>query len=311
MHKQRNIRLAISLVILIVITTGLYMSTGKNTSTVSDPDIFKADFTNIDSVVLQHPNDTITIAYNGIRWLVNGQYQADRQMIDLLFATLQQAVPTRPVASGIRDSITTQLTTEGIRVSLYAGENLQKNFYAGGNPRKTQAYFLDPETSTPYLMAIPGYRVYTSGILELNESGWRDKLVFPFNWRNFERMEVTFPGKPGENFRVARGNDFFEIEGGGTTDTSRLNTFLDDVSLLVVDQYLDEKRIDMDSLLQQELQMHILITDIGNRQYSLSVFPQRDGQQGVPGIINGSQPALLNFRQVRNIIRPKSYFLRE
>ncbi len=42
-------------------------------------------------------------------------------------------------------------------------------------------------------MNIPGYRVYVSGIFELDESGWREKRVFAFNWQNFQKLDAHFP----------------------------------------------------------------------------------------------------------------------
>src|SRR5690349_16441857 len=98
-----------------------------------------------------------------------------RNLISVLFCTIQQTWPKRKVTSQIEESIKTQVKNNGVKVSLFAGQSLEKTFYAGGNANKTQAYFIDTETDEIYIMEIPGYRVYVSGILELDESGWRDK----------------------------------------------------------------------------------------------------------------------------------------
>jgi hypothetical protein len=68
------------------------------------------------------------------------------------------------VAESLRDSIAAVLDTNGVVVKLYEGDNLLKEFIAGGNATKTQAYFKYPEEEDSYVMVIPGYRVYAAGI---------------------------------------------------------------------------------------------------------------------------------------------------
>lgn len=312
MHKKRNIRLLLSLVALTCLTSVAYFISKKEAYTVANPDMFKVeDFKTIDRILLESKTDTVNIAFDGTRWRLNNEHNADRQMIDLLFATLQQVTPKRPLATNVRDSVARNLITNGVRVSLYRGEGLQKTFYAGGNPQKSQAYFVDPETSTPYLMAIPGYRVYAAGILELDKNGWRDKYAFGFNWRNFERMEVSFPAKPSDNFAVSMTDDFFGIEGVQATDTSRLNTFLDNVSLLMVSQYLKKEEINTDSLSHEQPDIRIVVKDIGKREYSLSIYLTPEDTKEIIGLLNDIQPVLFNYRDIRNIVKPKSHFLGE
>ena len=136
-------------------------------------------------------------------------------MIDVLFATLQQAIPRKPVAAALSDSVSQYLQKDGVNVSLFADGNLEKSFFAGGNLQKTTAYFQLPG-SVPYTMVIPGYRVYTSGIFELKASGWKQKYVFGFNWRNFQRLEAEFPANHGYDFKVIMNKEFFWDRRAGT-----------------------------------------------------------------------------------------------
>ena len=150
-------------------------------------------------VTLQSDAVTISLEFNGGRWSVNEKYSADPAMIEVLFATLQQAEPKRPLAVSQSDSIASHLRKEGVKVSLLSNGSLVKTFFAGGNTARNQAYFLGEDEKVPYLMNIPGYRVYVSGIFELDESGWREKRVFAFNWRNFQQLEASFPKRKTDN----------------------------------------------------------------------------------------------------------------
>ncbi|HEY0740903.1 MAG TPA: hypothetical protein VGD40_05545, partial [Chryseosolibacter sp.] len=154
-----------------------------------------------------------------------------------------------------------------------------------------------------------GYRVYVSGIFELNEGGWRDKMLFgSFNWRNFQSLEVQFPEKSSENFKVqAEGTGLFGVV-GVKTDTAKLNTFLDDVSLLVVDEYPESAKL-RDSLTQVKPFLNLIVRDIANRNHTLRVF--RENQNRVLGLWMDNQVVLFDPQRVRNIVRPKSYFVQK
>ena len=207
----------------------------------------------VSRVRLTSDSTEVSLSYDGARWRVNDTVTADADLISVLFATLQQATPKRGVARAHQDSIFQHLKSSGVTVSLFDGQELVKRFVAGGNASKTQAYFGDPETGEVFVMSIPGYRVYVSGILELGKDGWRDKFVFNFNWRNFKRLEATWPDLPSDNFAVSMQRGSFGIEGMPEADTAKLNTFLDNVSLLTVDEYFSAPAL-IDSLRGSEPQ---------------------------------------------------------
>lgn len=271
-----------------------------------DENIFRVeDLGSISSIALTSDTDSVRLAFDGGRWRVNDQYAADADMIRVLFATLQQATPRRRVPRNAQDSIFQAMKNTAVKVSLFQGTELKKEFYAAGNATKTQAWFADPETASVFVMTIPGYRVYVSGILELKENGWRDKFVFGFNWRNFKSLEVQFPQNPRENFEIAMSKGYFDIQ-GMEADTSKLNTFLDDVSLLTVEEYLSEPKL-ADSLALVQPQIDLRVSDIGNRIYRLRIFSPGKSREDF-GLIGESQAAVFDRRKIVTLLKPKSFF---
>lgn len=239
MFERRNKQQFILLFVLLSATVSLYWYGQRDLERSVDKNLFKNfDLEAIDEVSLVSETGSVTLKYNGSRWKVNDDFNADANMIDVLFATIQQAEPRRPLAASLQDSVSRSLQQDGVKVSLISSGTTMKVFYAGGNAVKTQAFFLEENGSYPYIMTIPGYRVYVSGIFELGESGWRDKIVFGFNWRNFQRLEATFPERAADDFVVAMEDNYFSVAGLPQVDTTKLNDFLDDVSLLSVDEYL-------------------------------------------------------------------------
>jgi hypothetical protein len=321
MQKKKNIRLLVSLVLLSLVTVGVYWYDARPAAPRVDPAMFRVDdVKQLDLVVLESAAGKVELQYKEPRWTVNGTYPADRNMIDVLMATLLQAAPTRPVAGALADSVGQIIEKQGVKVTLSAGGQTLKTFYAGGAPDKRTAFFKLPQEA-PYIMAIPGYRVYVSGIFELDASGWRDKLVFGFNWRNFKQLDATYPAHPQENFQVAMDKKYFGIPGIAQVDTAKLNTYLDRVSLLTVVRYDTNPGL-TDSLTSIQPEAKIVVTDIANRQYTLSLFrpmggmstvhgPQSTAQAGqgmVPGLVGDGQLAWFTGQQIAELLRARSYF---
>ncbi len=300
MQEKKNIRLLILLGMLSIATMGVHWLSQRTKGFEVDKDLFRvAELGNIDEVIMESGGKKVVLKFDGTRWMAN-DYVADRNMIDVLFATMAQAEPKRPLANALRDSVSNTLRSEGVHVSLFSDGNVVKEFYAGGNPQKTQAYFLGSD-ATPYYMLIPGYRVYVSGIFELHESDWRDKYVFGFNWRNFKSLSVGFPDQPQQNFQVSNADRFFGIE-GIKTDTTRLNDFLDQVSLLTVDQYLQE--IPEATTLPA---VTISVFTIGDREYKLALFSMPEKRQ-YQGLVNGHSGALFSAAKITPLLRGKDYY---
>jgi hypothetical protein len=309
MQEKKNKLLALSLVVMTCAMVVFYFLTSSDTTPQVDTNIFKVDdLKTIDRVLLESKTAKNELSFDGTRWLVNQKYNADPRMIQVLFATLQQAEPKRPVAETLRDSIVSTLEREGVLVTLFSDGEEKKSFYAGGNGAKTQSYFSDSKSKEVYLMTIPGYRVYVPGIFEMEESGFRDKFVFAFNWRNFKSLKAEFPRKPQEGFLVAMDKDFFTIQGMNQVDTARLNTFLDQVSYLTVERYSGTGS-QTDSLSEITPMMIITIEDIAARKYELMLF-QPDETGIVEGRLGGEAVSFESAR-IKPILRPKSFFAKE
>jgi hypothetical protein len=299
--ERKNKFLTVSLITLIFLTLIVFF-VGSEKREEINRDLFKAeDLKSVDRVTLQSGTKTIQLHTDGSTWFVNKNFRADPDMIRVLFAMLLQHEPQRRAGAFENDSIAKILEQRGVLVTLFVGSNPIKSFYAGGNPSKSKAYFKDVESGDVYLMKIPGYKVYVSGIFELDESGFREKIVFGFQWRNFKSLSAQFFDRPNENFKAILNKENIIIEGMPRIDTAKVNTFLNDVSLLTADQFLEAKPAEYSNEI-----MLISIEDIANRKYTLKIYgPESNGKMA--GMI-GQQPALFDIRKMQLIMRPRSYF---
>ena len=308
MQEKKNKRLLILFVVLATstIAVGWYLMAGESDE-IDKSRFKKFDLQTVDKIVLQQHDDTVTLSFNGSRWLVNNQSNADAKMIDVLFATIHQAEPKRPVSRNSQDSIYQALDKDGVHVSVFTKDEKVGAWLAGGDPGKRQAYFALPSDQEVFMMTIPGYRVYAAGVFELERLGWHDKRVFAFNWQNFSKLEVTFPKQASQNFSVVMNEGQVIIPGIQAPDTAHLNSYLDAVSLLTVDDYLPASA-SLDSLLSVEPIQILTVNDIAKRNYVLKLYASKT--ETVFGLINDQQWAAFDTRNARQVVHPKDFFVR-
>jgi len=277
-----------------------------------DKNIFKVvDQTKIDRVILKKQDEQVELHYNGSKWMVNNTFEADRQLIEVLFATLLQAEPRRPVAQRQLDSVNQRLLHQGTTVKLYEGEELRKDFLVSGNDRKSETYYELAGESSPYLITIPGYRVYVAAIFELASLDWRDKRIFNFNWQNFKRLTATYKGNEKESFAISFQDAYFGLEGNSQADTTKLNDYLDAVSLIQAIRYLPQgESTAYDSILTTLPYYSIEATDIANRNYRLDLYSPKRGEAVVLGKMGEGPAVLIRLEDFIRIDRKKSHFAR-
>jgi hypothetical protein len=306
-QERRNKLLALTCVLLTVITALIAFiqaeprtDVDKNKFKVLQPD-------DINEVILESPDNKVALNYTNAGWKVNNTYAADGNMIRVLFATLMQNEVKRPVPRAVKDSAAASLQRNGVTVTLRANGEVIKRFVAGGNKTKTQAYFMEDGSDEIYIMAIPGYRVYVSGIYELGANGYRNKYVFNFKWENFTGLDVAFPSRPIDNFSVSLQKDYFTIADLPRVDTAKLSAFLNEASLLTVEEFASANAFD--TLRSGPPIIQITAFDVAGRKYPLKIYKgEKNGL--VPGIV-GKEYAYFRPERIRPILRPKSFFVKK
>ncbi|MEO5978061.1 MAG: DUF4340 domain-containing protein [Chryseolinea sp.] len=308
MQEKRNKRLLILLIALICITGVALWVKRADQKEIIPKDLFRHfDLQTVNEIRLESRSGKVTLEYNGTRWKVNGEHYADPAMIEVLFATIQQTVPKRPVATAVQDSVRKALENNGVKVSVLSAGSTVESFYAGGNDSKSQAYFVEAETGTPFLVNIPGYRVYVSGIFELTESGWRDKRIFTLNWRNFEALQAQFPNKPADDFKIELVDKFISIPGMTEVDTTQINNFMDNLLSLTAEEFVPRVPV-LDSLSKQVPIISIAVKDVAGKLYKLSVYPPIKKTGKIYGLVNEKEWALFARERLSGVVRPRKSF---
>lgn len=276
---KRNIALFISFIVLSVLSLVLFFASGSTKEEI-DPALFRlSDSKSITKVVFTRDTAKINLEFDKGSWWVNKTYQADRALVDVLFATLAQAVPKRAAAKRVRDSVLHIAQQEGVKAEFFIGENLDIAIHVWGNEDAGITYFIDEQNKVPYVMAIPGYRVFVGGIFAQGVGAWRDKRIFNFNWRNFTSLTATFGNDQAQSFKALFTERFFSIEGLTNSDTTVVNDYLDAVSLIEANEfYTVGSSKKYDSLTRTKPVMSIAVAEVSGKVHVLDLFALGKGE---------------------------------
>lgn len=313
LQKKKNIRLLLILLSLTVITVVVYIFDGVGDKVGIDKDLFLIqDVRNIDKILIDKGFEKLTIRYDRGKWMVNDEIDADMSRVDVLFAIINQVKVRRPVAKSEVEQVKNKLTKSGSKVSIFEGESVVKEFYAGGNDDKSEAYFM-PIGGEPYVVNIPGYQSYVSGIFEMRRKDWRNRLIFATNnWLTLDRMSLSYSKYPNEGIDVVYGNDnTYRIEQLQEADTAQMYAFMEAVSFLQVYDYIQPGEYpEYDSLQSLGPQASITVSDVSTNRKKLDFYRRIPNDRYVLGVIDSAEAALFNYTQVKKVLKLRKDFIK-
>ncbi len=304
MQKKRNIRLLIILSVLVVVTVMTALLIQPKDQLGVDRDLFSYENTvSVDRVIIDG-SGSIELTVNGNTWLVNNSYGADPQRINVLFAILKQVKIRRKVADRQEESINKLFENQGVLIKFMDGEEVQKSFEVVGDESASLTYMRLGEEAI-YLVEIPGYRSYLAGIFQLDQNGWRNPLVFDLNWANLAYVDVRYTEKEDTGFSISFDNRRLKLNELASSDSLKLGNYIDDVSLLYVNDYLNSDEIT--SYQNQESRAAIVINDIASNHYVLQIYDEVNDDEYLVRI-DSAHYGLMDKQLVRRVTKPRSYF---
>ncbi len=295
MMNAKNIKLTVILVLLIAASIALTFWKDQGGPNF-DSNLFALEDVNpVDRITMQGPQQQLEFKAFSQGFLINDTYTLDQNLLTVLGAVLQQIRVQRPASEINQDELWQQLQQEGTLVSVYAGEQLLKTFWAGGDQK--QSYYATPEGEV-YLVGIPGYTDYISGLFELDVQEWRSKNIFQSTWRSILSLSFQDLKDPKNDFSIDYQDPFFKIDGVQNMDSNRVVGYLQDLGLLRAISVID-------TALSSPPSVRISTTDVNpNRNLDLLLY-ELDSM-----FIGQSEERFYLFspQQIQPFLKNKSYF---
>jgi len=102
---------------------------------------------------------------------------------------------------------------------------------------------------------------------------------------------------------------YFGIKNVERADTSKLNSYLDAVSLLFATRFVAPHQSGIDSLVTTAPAVRIEIKDIANRTYSLELFAPRRKDDEIYGRLADGEIVAFEKKIIAEIVRRRDYFV--
>jgi hypothetical protein len=74
----------------------------------------------------------IVLSRQGDKWFVNDKYPAREDLTSILLNTISRVTSLSPVPKRAHDNVMRTMMTENVKVDIYAGDEIIKTYYVGG-----------------------------------------------------------------------------------------------------------------------------------------------------------------------------------
>lgn len=306
---KKSTRLSIILIALIALSAFISFLGEKDTSTAFDADMFAVkDTTAIVSVRVSAPGHAVELTKNLNGWTLNDTLKADPNMIQVLRSILSQVKVQRPVARLNHAEIVSDLEKNGCKVSVSFEDGAVSEYIAGGDNSKKTAFYL--RDNDAYVVQIPGYNHYISGIFELTSSQWRDRLLFSSTWRSLKSLKLDYTDKP-ESLNIYFDKKFLTVENVEKLDTTALMDYLQQYEYFQINDYLEKGKYPRyDELAKSTPLAQLSIRDIDQtKDTDLSIYPLLEGEAFYLISDNNGEMMVIDSGRMSKILSKKDQFI--
>lgn len=349
MKKNRIVLLVV--LILAIVAIVLFFSRSDTTFQSSMSDFAVADTASVTKIFMSDKNNnmvTLTRQATG-SWKVNDKYMASKFNLDMLLQTMYNLAVKEPVPLAAHDNVIRELAVNSVKVEIYQEvyrinlfntikwfphEKLTKVFYVGGATQSNRgSYMLMEDSSTPFVIFIPGFRGFVSPRFTPMVNAWRDYTIFKKELPQIASVKVEIPVKENESYVITNNQNSSvslysipEMQLIPAFDTLAALNFLTGFRNLNFEGVLsDMDAAKKDSILASTPFTIITLTDSAGVSKTIKTF-FKDG--GGDSDMNGNEIAydldrfyalvndgedfvLVQYFAFDRVLRPRSFFLKD
>jgi hypothetical protein len=169
---------------------------------------------------------SVLLEREGNGWKLNGKFDANPKMLEILLGTMHRVKVKAPVSLSIHNNVVSRMAAIGKKVEVYEmgyrinlfdkiklfkHERLAKVFYVGDATQDNQGtYMLMEGAERPYVVYLPSLRGFISTRFSPLEDDWKSHIVFSNKLIDIQSLAISFGEEPENSFKVevkdARGN---------------------------------------------------------------------------------------------------------
>lgn len=347
--KKRNIIL-IAAAVLVAVAALVIALRGSRKATFNQ-DYHVEDIASVTRIFLadKQDNEVLLSRTDDSAWVVNGTYAANQPLVDLLLETLntmriRQQVNRNAVPTIIKDlaahAIKVEVYQRVYRINWFNGklrlfphEKLTVTYFVGRETQDMMASYMFREgDKVPYVIHIPGFRGFLTPRFITAPLKWRSHNIVDLNVHAIDRVELSIPDMPEEDFAIQREGEGFYMQladnhRAAGFDTARVAQMLSSFTWLNFDEFAAiVPNSFADSCVTGTPRTILHITDTAGHTTELRTYIKYNNPEDFAAmpdstlyeafdldrlyaIINNRDTVLIQYYNFDNILQPASYFL--
>ncbi len=277
MSKRTLILLALT-IIAGIIAIFVYWQPFRKTPYSPDKFTIK-DTSSIGKIVLaDKQGNVVTLTRQGNRWLVNNEFSAQPENINLLLETIHKQRIKFPAPKPAIPNIIKEMDVSATRVDIYDRDNNKMlTFYIGpATPDNMATYMLAEGDTLPYAVYLPGHIGVLNPRYHTNADEWRKKVIISLEPQDIKSVRVTYPQFKEPGFLLINTSsyelkpiDYPELP--DTPNAEIIQFYLNQFRKLGIMKYVKAPRF-KDSLLQTTPYATLTVTTLKNDSIKLLFF---------------------------------------
>jgi hypothetical protein len=165
---------------------------------------------NVTSALLTWNSDTIELTKIKNRWEVNHHFSARPRSINLLLHILEDVEIKSPVSRKNHDAVLKRLHAGGKQLIVFNDSKKLKTYLIATDSVST--YMMLEGSKTPYRVELRGYSgVNMYELLPVRLDFWRNNVLFNFNPAEIASVEVIYPGRPDDSYKISRNDKAYRL----------------------------------------------------------------------------------------------------
>lgn len=302
MQRRKNFILFIIFLILLGWTV-IYINLEQKQEglSINELKFSVTDTASINQITITGNKFTNVLSRSSGNWKVNDTYLMDPSMHKVLMSVLKQVRVKRTVPKSDLSKISEDILNNGFKIEIKSSTEPVSIFYAGGNGISLSYFMGDDEI--PYIVHLPGYESYVTGIFEVAENDWRDRLIFKTSWLGVKSLNLSYGDNPSDNINIRAENNLYTVSGINKLDTASLMGFLDKISYFYTDQYIEVGQVAAyDSLKKTKPFARLEVNSLGMDEPAIIEFyNQLSGDNVIMGVLQDQQMCLFSSSRLRPI----------
>jgi len=263
MGMQTNKKLLISLAgLLVLIAATWWVGRPSNNSVAGNDLIGVTDTAFVEKIEITSGAQKLSLKKGSNGWTINEKFKVDPSIRKFLLGVVKIVRVKREVGKIQLEEVKGWMESgRSVTISLADGNDIQ--FDACGNPSKTESYIRMKDSNQIYVVELPGYPNYVTGIFEFTENQWRDRLLFSSDWRTIQSLSIDYADQGIDDVTIAFDKTTLKVNGSDATDTIALEAYIQQFEAFFTNEYISPGQIDLyDSLMQTSPVATITLKDI-------------------------------------------------